>query len=234
MAPIVLIPAYEPSQILLNIARSLLRRKIIQALIIVNDGSSSRSKAIFRELKKQKRVHVLSHKKNRGKGAALKTGFSYAARKFPHSVGVITADADGQHEPKDIIRVAKILQKNAQDLILGSRSFDASTPLRSKFGNVLTSRVFEIFSGQKLLDTQTGLRGIPINLIPVCLTLPQNGFDYELQMLLTIIILNIKIREVNIQTIYIDNNKSSHFKPMLDSLRIYSVFLRAALFTRLV
>jgi|SRR5579871_1238417 len=224
----VLIPAYKPSFALTTLVRRLLASNAIEGIVVVDDGSGPQSHPVFDDLGREKRVHVLTHPKNRGKGAALKTGFHFIAQHCPQFSGVVTADADGQHTYADILKVARELQKRPRDLVFGARSFDHAVPTRSRFGNLLTRRVLEIVFGQKLSDTQTGLRGIPADLVAICAALRHDGYDYELEMILTMKKLGRKIRELSIRTIYIDNNKSSHFKPLLDSLRIYSVFLRFA------
>lgn len=226
VSPVALIPAYKPENTLPAVARALLDSRAIQAVIVVNDGSGPESDHIFGELSNMKGVHLLDHQENQGKGAALKTGLNFAFNHYPECSGVVTADADGQHAPDDVARVANELQKHPRDIILGSRNFRGEVPLRSRFGNELTKYVFHAFSGQKISDTQTGLRGIPADLIPAFSGLRPNGYDYELEMLLQGKKMGRSVREVGIQTIYLDGNKSSHFKVLRDSLKIYAVFLR--------
>ena len=227
--PIVLIPAYKPENILVSLVRDLINAEVFQAVVIINDGSGVEYNNIFAELSVIPSVQVLSHEVNYGKGAALKTGLVFIEKCFGQSIGVITADADGQHDLKDIFRIALELSKAPREMILGARSFKGNIPFRSRFGNELTRHVLSLFSYQKLQDSQTGLRAIPAYLIGVFAKLRPNGYDYELDMLITSKKLGITIKEIGIRTIYIDGNKSSHFKPVLDSLRIYSVFLRFGL-----
>jgi len=226
VSPVALIPAYKPENTLPAVARALLNSKAVKAVIVVNDGSGPESERIFEELSSMEGVHLLAHRVNLGKGAALKTGLNFAFENYPECAGVVTADADGQHAPDDVARVAHELQSHPQDIILGSRSFGGTVPLRSRLGNELTKYVFQAFSGQKLSDTQTGLRGIPVDLIPAFSGLRPNGYDYELEMLLKGKKMGRSVREVGIRTIYIDGNKSSHFKVLRDSLKIYAVFLK--------
>src|SRR5688572_5137551 len=98
---VVVIPAFEPTQDLLRIADEILENPDLD-LVIVNDGSSLEKKLIFRELREKDRVKVLQHKVNLGKGAALKTAFHYILKHKKKILGVVTADADGQHLTKDI------------------------------------------------------------------------------------------------------------------------------------
>jgi glycosyltransferase involved in cell wall biosynthesis len=227
-APVILIPAYLPAAVLTDIVAGLLQAEQVRAVIIVDDGSGPEFAPMFRALALLERVHVLPHIVNLGKGAALKTGLNYAACHFPESVGVVTADADGQHSVKDILRVAGALVRHPRDLTMGVRGFDQSVPLRSKLGNAITRSVLRAVTGQKLADTQSGLRGIPMDFIPDLMKLPPNGYDYELDMLLASRRAQRRIDEVPIETIYLDGNRSSHFNPVFDSMRIYFVLLRFA------
>lgn len=195
-------------------------------MLLVDDGSGLEYRQLFRSLAAIEGVTVLTHVVNLGKGAALKTGMNHAAYAFPESVGVVTADADGQHGAEDILKVAAELTATPRDLILGTRAFDTNVPLRSRFGNTLTRSVMRLVTGQKLADTQSGLRGIPLDFIPLLLKLRPNGYDFELDMLVKCKDTGRHIREVPIATIYIDNNRSSHFSPLRDSMRIYFVFIR--------
>jgi putative flippase GtrA len=109
---------------------------------------------------------------------------------------------------------------------MGARGFDANVPFRSRFGNTLTRYIMRAVTGQKLGDTQSGLRAIPLPFLPPLLKLRATGYDFELDMLVTCKDAGQRIREVPIETIYIENNRSSHFNPLRDSMRIYFVFIR--------
>ncbi|MSU36619.1 MAG: hypothetical protein EXS36_16270 [Pedosphaera sp.] len=160
-------------------------------------------------------------------GAALKTGLNHAVVEHPGSVVVVTADADGQPAPADILKVASALTAAGDGhLILGVRGFATDVPFRSRFGNSLTRRIMKIVTGQAISDTQTGLRGIPFGFIPALLRLDPNGYDFELDMLVTCRSSGITIQEVPIATIYLNGNRSSHFNPLRDSMRIYFIFAR--------
>lgn len=219
------IPAYNPSNQLLQIVNQLSDTCGCR-IIVINDGSSSDHQKIFYSLKKLENVTVLSHAVNLGKGAALKTGLNYAYCEFPDSIGMVTVDADGQHLVKDAIKVSKTLIENCHSLVLGARTFQNNIPLKSRIGNTLTVRIFSFLVGKKLNDTQTGLRGIPRGMVPSLLKVESNGYEFELDMLLLCKYENREIVENPIDTIYIDNNKSSHFNPLVDSLKIYFVLFR--------
>ena len=224
--PVAVIPAYKPLPVVINIAKELMNSKSFQGVVCVNDGSGKEFDYIFTELKTLG-VIVETHAVNLGKGTALKTGFNAALNYFPESCGVVTLDADGQHLSKDVINIADNLLKTHNTLITGGRVFDnKDIPLRSRFGNKLTKVIFRLFSGVKINDTQTGLRGIPASLLPDLIKLKTTGYDFELDMLIFAKEKHITIKEIPITTVYENGNSSSHFNPVLDSLRIYFVFFR--------
>ncbi|MBU0456280.1 MAG: bifunctional glycosyltransferase family 2/GtrA family protein [Pseudomonadota bacterium] len=226
MIPInILIPAYNPDNRLITLVHELLKQPFLN-ITIVDDGSDAESQPIFQHLKTLKNVTLCEHVHNQGKGAALKTGFRYIQKNFPTSYGVITADADGQHLPKDIEKIAKTLLDTPNALILGARSFDRTVPFRSKCGNLLTRKLFRLMTGVKITDTQTGLRGIPINFIPTLLEIKAQRYEFELDMLLLCKKMGRAIQEVPISTVYFNNNRSSHFNPVIDSLKIYFELFR--------
>ena len=226
--PVIVIPAYKPSASLPQLVRDLSDSKSIGAAVVVNDGSGPEYTAIFAALRKLAGVHVLDHAVNLGKGAALKTGLNYVACNFPASTGIVTADADGQHTVPDILAIVNGLCANPQSLVLGTRQFEGRVPLRSKFGNTVTRYIMRAVTGQKVTDTQTGLRGIPMDFVPELLRLKATGYDFELDMLVKSKYTSRDIREVPIATVYIDQNCSSHFDPLWDSMRVYFVFVRFA------
>ena len=226
--PVVLIPAYKPTEALPRVVADIVASARARAVVIVNDGSGPGFEGIFAAVANLQGVHVLTHVVNLGKGAALKTGLNYAACSFPDCVGVITADADGQHAAKDILRTGAALLESPQELILGARSFSREVPFRSRLGNVFTRYVLRAITGQAISDTQTGLRGIPMDLIPTLMRLRPNGYEFELEALLACRRTARGVREIPIETIYLDGNRSSHFNPLLDSMRIYFLFFRFA------
>jgi glycosyltransferase involved in cell wall biosynthesis len=224
--PVVIIPAYKPASGLTRTVRALLASGAVQRVVVVDDGSGPESRSIFCGVGMIDGTHLLVHAENRGKGAALKTGFNFAMAKYPAGIGVVTADADGQHYPEDIIRVAREFSANPAELVLGVRNFDGKVPARSRLGNVLTRRVLHMLTGRDIIDTQTGLRGIPASLIPALMNLRTNRYDFELDMLLTSMQSGRNVRPIEIQTVYEDGNRTSHFNPVIDSVRVYLVFAR--------
>jgi glycosyltransferase involved in cell wall biosynthesis len=221
----VVIPAYRPSAGLIEVVQKLTEKRL-PAIIVVDDGSGAEFSAIFARVAQFANVEVLRHAVNLGKGAALKTAFNHVLCTVPDLAGVVTADADGQHHPDDIERVAAALLERPDALVLGARAFEGEIPLRSKIGNVATRGIMRALLGQKLADTQTGLRGIPASLLPRLLRVESTGYEFELEMLIAAHHLSVPVIEVTIQTIYERGNPSSHFNPVTDSMKIYFVLLR--------
>lgn len=221
-----LIPAYNPIETLPQYIRDLVAEKLFTKIIVVNDGSKATFDAMFAELAHFPDVVVLKHAVNQGKGAAIKTGLNYIACEFEQSIGIVTIDADGQHTTLDACRVAKTLLENPNNLIVGVRNFKGEVPFRSLLGNIFTRYTLRIVGGIKLSDTQSGLRGIPIAMIPLLLAVEANAYEFELDMLIAANLQGFKIKEIAIETVYLDGNARSSFRPLWDSLRIYFVLLR--------
>ncbi len=223
---IILVPAYEPTKILIDLVKSQLASANYGQIILVNDGSGIDAQAIFAELRGMSRVTVLDHAKNQGKGAAIKTGLNWILKNYPLCKGVITADADGQHTPEDIANIADNLLQHPNHLILGVRDFDQTIPWRSRFGNQLTRKIFRALYKIDIRDTQTGLRAIPQRLVNEFVSIPSNKYEYEMLCLIFTVKSGHQIEQVKINTIYFDHNKASHFNPIVDSVRIYYAFLQ--------
>lgn len=222
---IVLIPAYKPDNRLISLVDELLNMPEHFAVLVVNDGSGEAYEPIFDQLR-ARGVTVLTHEINQGKGRALKTGFAYAAQ-LKSCDGVITADADGQHLPKDVAGVAaKLKQCDDKTFVLGSRAFDESTPPKSRAGNAVTRAVFLWASGNCVRDTQTGLRGFPFSMLSWLSSIGGDRYEYEMDVLLAGARAGYRAEQVLIDTVYFDENKGSHFSAFRDAARIYSVIAR--------
>ena len=219
---IVMIPAYQPDSKLYDLVRTL-KDTTDYPIIIVNDGSSPDKAALFDSLTPF--AKVLTHPVNRGKGAAIKTALRYIYDNYPANEGVVTVDADGQHLPADIVRVAKAWERSPESLVLGSRRFTGKVPFKSRAGNAITRFVFAVSTGVKVFDTQTGLRAFGVFRTPMMLEMKGDRYEYEINVLLYATRHRVPIEEVPIETIYIEDNKSSHFNPVRDAWRIYKMIL---------
>lgn len=221
---LVLIPAYEPGESLLELLDEL-KEQTDYKLLLVNDGSGKASEEIFQKAG-EKGCIVLQHDRNRGKGAALKTGFAFIRDELRNIRIIVTADCDGQHTVKDIVRVAESVKEDERELVLGSRTFQGEVPKKSRIGNTVSRKVFTLFTGLQVWDTQTGLRGFPAALLPWLLSIPGERFEYEQNMLFDCRRQECKIREIAIETVYENENRGTHFHPVRDSFLVALCFLR--------
>ncbi|MGI6717168.1 MAG: glycosyltransferase [Eubacteriales bacterium] len=222
---VIVIPALDPNERICILVGDLVKAGFSN-IVIVDDGSMEDNKKYFEILKANYGCRILKHAVNMGKGRALKTAFNYVLNEFPDTAGVVTADCDGQHTVEDIIKCSNELEQNPSSLIMGVRDFSKdNVPFRSRFGNIATVYAMRFFCGIRLSDTQTGLRGIPIEFMSHLLNVSGERFEFETHMLIATRDYGVKITEVPISTVYINNNSSSHFRPLTDSLKIYSIFL---------
>lgn len=232
----IIIPCLNPDEKLLKTVLEL-RENGFDDFIIVNDGSDAKHLQYFPDAEQCPYCTVLNYRSNRGKGEALKSAFRYFLDYRTDKDGVITIDCDGQHLTKDIIKCAEAL-RNTDGVVLGCRDFSKpNVPPRSRFGNKLTRNLFKLFYGLKITDTQTGLRAIPTRYIETFLDVKGSRYEYESNMLLELKNQHLDFCEVEIDTVYIDNNSESHFRPIVDSFRIYKMFFTFAfssLFSMLV
>ena len=235
---IALIPAYEPDGKLIGITAELKEKGF--DIVIVDDGSGEAYDEIFEKAAQD--ATVLTHEQNRGKGAALRTGLGYINRYMAYTESVMTAggpvsitgrdavivtvDADGQHLPEDVLRIAEISEQRSGALVLGSRALRDNVPARSSFGNTVTRYVYSMATGVQVHDTQTGLRAFRRSMIPRLLEIEGDRYEYEINMLMKLAAEGVPIIEEEIETVYEDNNSGSHFSTIRDSLRIYREILK--------
>ena len=228
----IVLPALDPDDKILKFVGALresLGDKL--ELIVINDGSKLEKRTEFFDVIAQfPACTVLHHEVNLGKGAALKTAFTYLLDKYKNSedfVGCVTADCDGQHSLKDVIRCMELLQENPDKLILGCREFKKDgVPWKSRFGNNLTLFIFNKILRIAVNDTQTGLRGLGKNVMQHSLEIKGNRFEFETDMLLISKIKKFDIISYVIDTIYFEDNAGTHFRPIKDGLQIYWRILR--------
>jgi putative flippase GtrA len=197
----VLIPAYNPEAALLDVLDGL-RALGFARILVVDDGSQPECAPIFAAA--AERAELVRHAVTCGKGRALKTGFNHLATNYP-----------------ELLRAAP-----ARALAIGQRSFRGREPLRSLVGNLATRYIFMFLTGHKLKDTQSGLRAMSMSILPELIRLSGEGYEYEMNMLAHTRTAEIALLTTDIETVYIANNRSSHFNPLFDSLKIYFVLLR--------
>ncbi|MCM1307477.1 MAG: glycosyltransferase family 2 protein [Butyrivibrio sp.] len=223
MSIVVLIPSYNPQEALINLVKELHAEGM--RVLVVNDGSSEEHKRIFDRVRGY--AEVIGYDDNRGKGCALKTGIRHIASEY-EADGFVTADGDGQHKTEDIIKIARILESE-KTIVLGSRSLSKEIPFRSRIGNDMSKLTYTLATGRYLRDNQSGLRGFPADMAKWLLEVGGNHYEYEMNVLIKAAFMGCPIAEVPIQTVYENNNSASHFKPILDTVRIQSRLLLGGL-----
>lgn len=223
----VLIPAYQPDARLPRLILELHRADPSTKIVVVDDGSGQKFSDIF-EASATAGAHVISYELNRGKGYALREGFTWI-RDVAGDLQecVVTADADGQHTLNDIFRVGRTCTDTGKS-VLGVREFVGHVPARSRIGNTATSALFWLATGWKLKDTQTGLRAFPVALLPELLEVQGDRYEYELRVLLHLAKFRHPVTQIPIETIYEAGNPTSHFRPLQDSARIWAPLLKFA------
>jgi len=222
----IVIPSLDPDEKFVRVVEGMIAAGF-KKLILVDDGSDAEHKRPFEKAMEHPECTLLVHEVNRGKGQALKTAFAHALSEMPELKAVITIDGDGQHTPEDAMKLAEGQIREPEKVMMGCRDFSLSNvPTHNKLGNRLTSLVFLVLCGIRLSDTQTGLRSIPSRYLrEFCEEVEGSRFEYETNMLLYMHDAGIEFTEIPIETLYIEENKSSHFNPLRDSYRIYKLIL---------
>lgn len=221
---IALIPAYEPDRNIIRILKELKANDFIN--IIVDDGSGKEYKDIFSECKKY--GEIISYETNKGKGHALKTGIKYIKENYKNYI-ITTIDADGQHKVDDAKKLVEYAKEHKDEIVIGKRMRNNKVPVRSLIGNSITRQVFKMATNLDVYDTQTGLRCFSNELTDFMLKIAGERYEYEMNVLLEASKKNIKIKELEIQTIYKNNNSTSHFNAFKDSIKIYKEIIKFSL-----
>ncbi len=217
------IPAYDAGPWVGDVVRRTTRQ--IEDVLVVDDGSSDETARVARAAG----AEVISHRVNRGKGAALLTAFSVAlARGYD---AIATLDADGQHLPERLPDLVAAWQGGA-DLVLGSRFhlFMGMSPLR-RASNRLSSRAISWAAGQPIGDVQTGFRIYSRELLERVGFLGA-GFEAESAVVVRASRMGLEVREVPIELGFVDGRSTSHYRPIADSLRIARAVAGARFFDR--
>jgi putative flippase GtrA len=224
---IALIPAYQPDIKLLNIVADL--KMLNFRTFVVNDGSDCpTSLKVFEKISYS--CDVITLNKNCGKGAAIKHGLQKIKDLQLNDCIIVTIDADGQHLVKDAEKLINKLNKYDADIVLGVRNFYLTNiPLRSLIGNILTSYLVFSLNKKFLVDTQTGLRAFKYRVIDELIDIKEENYDWEFAVLNKFILDNKKIDTCEIETIYEKGNLTSHFGKIVDSAKIYFIFLKYSL-----
>lgn len=221
----IIVPSYNPDDKLEEVVKGLVAGGF-DDIIVVNDGSKEECLPRFEAVKQYKEVTLLVHEINQGKGRAMKTAFAYVLENRPDSIGVITVDGDNQHTVKDIRYMAEKMAEDPNSVYIGCRSFkDPRIPWRSRFGNNTTANLFKYVLRIPVSDTQTGLRGTPVKYLPALIDTKGERYEFETEMFFTLKEKKIPFKQTTIETVYIEENETSHFHPIRDSWKIYKLIL---------
>jgi len=216
----IVIPVYNHCQKISDVIRSALILNL--PVVVVDDGSSD---ATYEKIKNISGIHLVRHKKNRGKGAALMTGFA-EAMKYGH--WAITIDADGQHDPADAKKLMNAAQKNPDAIIVGLRmGMDgAHVKWTSRFGRQFSNFWVWISGGPRLLDSQSGFRIYPLP-EAMHLGVKSRRFEFEVEILVRAHRHGIPVIEKPISVKYEPaGERISHFRPWMDFFRNTRTFSR--------
>jgi glycosyltransferase involved in cell wall biosynthesis len=187
-------------------------------VLVVDDGSSDDSG----KLAEAAGAIVLRHATNHGKGAALATAFAYARRKDYDAV--LSMDADGQHDPGEVVKLVAANNEDPTALVIGVRSFaPEDMPRRSRIGNTISTWWISKFAGQSYSDTQSGFRVYPRALF-AHVKLISRKFDTETELLLRAAKMKLPLIEVPIATIYTED-RVTHFHGFRDTMRVIKLVI---------
>jgi glycosyltransferase involved in cell wall biosynthesis len=214
----VLIPAYDAAQSLRGVIEGITGYGL--AIVVVDDGSKDATAEIARTTG----ARVLRHPRNRGKGAALRTGFCFLLNEGYKAV--ITIDADGQHDPSFIPHFIRAYEEKRGALIIGSRAreFNAMSWLR-RFWNRLGASAVSNMTGTPLTDTQSGYRLIAAEVLQG-MPLRAAGYEMELELLIKACKRGHAVVEIPVITHFVDGRPSSHFRPVRDTWLVCRAFLQ--------
>lgn len=220
---VVLLPSYQPEKTLITLSRGLKDNGF--QILVVDDGSGSDYDEIFNKCKQY--ATVVRYDKNKGKGYALKTGFKYVLDNMKCDF-VITADGDGQHIIQDIIAMyEKSMLRRVT--IIGERHFEVKTPIKSKLGNGLSRFTQTLCTYRYMRDNQCGLRSFPYSTLDKLIKIKGNRYEYEMNVLTYLMTKEIPYLTMRVKTIYEDNNWTTHFRPVKDTLLIQKSILKCGL-----
>ncbi|MCL2761289.1 MAG: glycosyltransferase family 2 protein [Desulfuromonadales bacterium] len=189
-------------------------------IVVVNDGSEDKTSNIATSLG----IEVLNHKENCGKGAALKTGFNWALRNS--FKGIITLDADGQHDPAAIPLLINSAETGNYGIVLASRyeQFCKMAGLR-KYWNRFGAWCIRKRTGFNIDDSQTGFRYYSAEVLN-SVKLDRNGYDMEMEILVKAWKKGFSIYSLPVASRIADGRETSHFRPVRDTWSICKTFLR--------
>jgi len=225
----ILIPVYNEEKNISQVIKKCASYRL--DIIVVDDGSTDRTAKVVKKLKQSNKYPLifLQHPKNKGKGAALKTGLQYVMEKGYQ--GVITIDGDAQHDPQEIKKFLKMIAREKPDLIIGSRFQNhQGMPFIRLATNYITSWIISGLAGKKVEDVQSGFRYISHKVIKN-IELRTRNFDTEPELILKACWLNYQVKNIPISTIYHEDSVSEVNK-FTDTLKFFRLVIKSLAWRR--
>ncbi len=223
---LVLLPAYNEEDSLPMVIHQLDEIFSRDQLILADDGSTDKTSKVAQQLG----IKIIKNKNNRGKGHILRSAFTFIVQKFPTIKWVITFDTDGQHDTRDMPRFFQTVEKYPEaEIILGKRDYNQMPPI-NWISNKLTSTWSNYWLNWNLADLQCGFRCYQTKALRHILEygLTSNKFDLETEVLLVAWLLDVKIIDIPITTLYPETRRKSRIKPLIDTIRWMFLVVRFA------
>ncbi|MGA3080917.1 MAG: glycosyltransferase family 2 protein [Terracidiphilus sp.] len=207
-----LIPAFNEASHIANVVAG--TREHVEAVIVIDDGSSDGTADAARSAG----AYCMGSPVNRGKAAALRSGFIHAsAQNFTHA---ITLDGDGQHLPQDIPALLRVAQETNADLVIGARSFDRALMPRARYySNTIGSRWASALVGREIKDSQSGFRLFRLETLNRA-NLRSQRYEFEMEALIKLGRAGCIIAHAPIHMVYDNGQSRSKMKPVRDTVRI--------------
>lgn len=211
-----IVPAWREEGRVGEVVRRL--RVVVPEVLVVDDGSPDGTAREARDAG----ASVIVHERNRGKGAALRTGFAWALARGADPV--LTLDADGQHIPEEAPRLSSCAERTRADIVVGTRRFDPrEMPFARRWTNRTMSAVLSLLAGTRIGDSQSGFRLFRARVL-AALRLSTEGYDLESEVLVRAARLGFRIREADVSTVY--GTEKSKIRPVRDSVRFLALVAR--------
>ncbi len=213
----VLLPAFNEQENISGVIRNLVKYFPRNQLLLADDGSTDSTSNIAHEFG----IYTFKNLHNQGKGYTILRAFNIIINKFPNIKWIIIFDADGQHHHGDISKfIETVIKKPEVDIVLGRRDY-SHMPMLNLVSNTLTTGWCNYWLKWNLYDLQCGFRCYNTKSLRKILHfgLSRKKFEFETEILLVAWILDLKMKDIPIKTIYPPNHRKSKILPLIDTFR---------------